>query len=131
MKVKYIDLIMAKEALNVVYGSDLDLLVSIDVDKNVNLINKEMEYYITAEKKLVDKYVKKNEDGSVMFDDNGNLVFIDENSANDFVSEHEKLNQKEVELDLISIRPESISEVKIKPALVKNLYFLFNEVKEV
>lgn len=68
-------------------------------------VDEEYEFYSTQEKKAVDTYAEKTEDGQLVFIDGGRLKLKDVKSKQAFDAEIAKLNDTEVdEIPVVVIR---------------------------
>ena len=87
--------------------------IIIEVEKEYNLIQKQ-------QKKMLNKYVEKNEDGNFKIDENNNYI-IKPGLAQLFNSEMNELLQTAVELNCNFINLEDIQDLCMSPRAVTGL----------
>ena len=85
-------------------------------------VDKEFEFYSAQEKKAVDAYADKSEDGQLIFVDGGRLKLRDVKSKAAFDAEIEKLNETEVDdIPTVIIRESDFKSVSDFPTATEML----------
>ena len=100
------------------YQSSLDAKISYSLYKLLKKIQEELEFYSKEEEKLVETYA----DG---IDENGKVIFSDEQKKKMFFNEIEKLQNTNIDLDFskIDISLADIQKIKLTPS---DFYLLEN-----
>ena len=100
------------------YQSSLDAKVSYSLYKLLKKIQEELDFYSKEEEKLVETYA----DG---IDENGKVIFSDEQKKKMFFNEIEKLQNTNIDLDFskIDISLADIQNIKLTPS---DFYLLEN-----
>lgn len=85
-------------------------------------VDEEFEFYSAQEKKAVDAYADKSEDGQLIFVDGGRLKLRDVKSKAAFDAEIEKLNETEVDdIPTVIIRESDFKSVSDFPTATEML----------
>ena len=100
------------------YQSSLDAKISYSLYKLLKRIQEELDFYAKEEEKLVETYA----DG---IDENGKVIFSDEQKKKMFFNEIEKLQNTNIDLDFskIDISLADIQNIKLTPS---DFYLLEN-----
>ena len=100
------------------YQSSLDAKISYSLYKLLKKIQEELDFYSKEEEKLVETYA----DG---IDENGKVIFSDEQKKKMFFNEIEKLQNTNIDLDFskIDISLADIQNIKLTPS---DFYLLEN-----
>lgn len=62
----------------------------------------EVDFYLQEEKKLISQFAKKDKDGNPVLDGN-KIKFDDVNSANQYLAETTKLNELEIDIEIVPV----------------------------
>lgn len=129
IKVTYGTIMQAFVGIMVLLNSDnISYKTGLKLNKNVEAIKVLIEDYQKEEKKLVDKYFKKDENGQLIPSENGGYELIPE-TVEEYKADRNTLDTFEVEMTVYKIDVKEIGDVKIKPSLIPSLAFMvdFNE----
>lgn len=102
---------------------DVPIKVSFKLIKNAKKIDAILESYNEANRKLLNKYVEKDENGEMKRDKDGN-VQISTSCVNDYIRERNELLEVENDIDLEIIDAEELSIERIKPAILLALDYM-------
>ena len=102
---------------------DVPIKVSFKLIKNAKKIDAVLESYNEANRKLLNKYVEKDENGEMKRDNDGN-VQISTSCVNDYIRERNELLEVENDIDLEIIDAEELSIERIKPAILLALDYM-------
>ena len=73
-------------------------------------VEKESEFYSEKFQEIVDTYAKKDENGNIVFSDDGNQIMIKEGMISECNEELKKLQQLEVEINNYNLTIEDLGE---------------------
>lgn len=126
IKVTYGTIMQAFVGIMVLLNSDnISYKTGLKLNKNVEAIKVLIEDYQKEEKKLVDKYFKKDENGQPIPSENGGYELIPE-TVEEYKADRNTLDTFEVEMTVYKIDVKEIGDVKIKPSLIPSLAFMVN-----
>ena len=81
--------------------------------------------------KLMDKYVQKDENGNFMqTEDNPGFYKLIPETVEDFNKDRNELNQFEVEINIYTISPAEMENIKISPAAITSIEFMIGDSDE-
>lgn len=108
-------LITIKPILQQLANVEMAAKDSFAVLRVLKVIEKEYESIETTQRKLIDAYGEKNEDGNYKFDDNGGIV-IKKDDIQVFTNEMEGLLKTEVALDIKPIKLSILDKMELTPS---------------
>ena len=122
MKLKNIEIMNSIPVINKLLQSDIDITVQFILNKNTSEINSISKAYVDGRNKLLDKYVKKDDKGNMIIENN-NYVF-DEGNTEKFLTEMDKLDNIENDVKLQKLNIEDLKGTKVTGAEFKAIKFL-------
>lgn len=124
VKLTYGQIIASTEAINTLMTSDnITYGTGLKIQKNAGVLQKFLEEYQTEEKKLIDKYYEKDEEGNLVQAENGGYK-LKGKLINEYVADRKTLDSFEVEARLYKIDFDDIKDVKIKPILISTIDYM-------
>jgi hypothetical protein len=113
-----------KQALTKLNQQQLPLKVAFKLKGAINSVDAELKKYEEVRMSALQKYGKKNEDGSLAADENGNIP-LEGDSAQNFVAELNELLSLEIELPKFTL-----SELGDKVTMSSEELFLLDFISE-
>ena len=118
------------EALNILIDLDVPSKIAFQLMRIIKEISSLVEDKLKLEKKILDKYISKDENGNPLpaVDDNGNIIpnAAKINDLSKFNSEMEELNSIETELPFNKINFDDLGLTTIKVRDLIRIEFLFD-----
>ena len=118
------------EALNILVDLDVPSRIAFQLMRIIKEISSLVEDKLKLEKKILDKYISKDENGNPLpaIDDNGNIIpnAAKINDLSKFNSEMEELNSIETELPFNKINFDDLGLTTIKVRDLIRIEFLFD-----
>jgi hypothetical protein len=118
------------EALNILVDLDVPSKIAFQMMRIIKEISSLVEDKLKLEKKILDKYISKDENGNPLpaVDDNGNIIpnAAKINDLSKFNSEMEELNSIETELPFNKINFDDLGLTTIKVRDLIRIEFLFD-----
>lgn len=125
MKLTYLTLSNATAALNEIIPQQMNYRTSRKISQNIKEIQAALTDYQEEMNKLMDKYVRKDENGNfIQTEDNPGFYELIPETIKDFNRDRNELNQFEVEINIYTIRPEEMENIKISPAAITSIGFM-------
>ena len=122
MKLKNIEIMNSIPVINKLLQSDIDITAQFILNKNTSAINDIAKAYVTGRNKLLDKYVKKDEEGKMVIENN-NYIF-DDGNAEKCMDEMNKLDNIENDIKLQKLSIEDLKGAKVTGAEFEAIKFL-------
>ena len=122
MKLKNIEIMNSIPVINKLLQSDIDFTAQFILNKNTSTINDIAKAYVIGRNKLLDKYVKKDEEGKMVIENN-NYIF-DDGNAEKCISEMNKLDNIENDIKLQKLSIEDLKGAKVTGAEFEAVKFL-------
>ena len=124
IKINYGQIITSTGAINTLMNSEnITYGAGLKIQKNATELQKFLEEYQTEEKKLVDKYFDKDEEGNLIQVENGGYKLKD-GVAKEYEADRKTLNNFEVEVKIYKLSFDDIKDVKIKPILISTIDYM-------
>ena len=126
---KNIDLINISNSITELMSYDLDTKAGWNLGRNLRKIEPVLKDYAEFERKLLDEYAIKKEDGSFVVSAN-NEPEIYQNIKSEYIEKHNELLNCESDIEFLTIPLSCFIEGKskeIKPYLLFNLDFMIDE----
>ena len=124
IKINYGQIITSTGAVNTLMNSDnITYGAGLKIQKNATELQKFLEEYQTEERKLVDKYFDKDEEGNLIQVENGGYKLKD-GVAKEYEADRKTLNNFEVEAKIYKLSFDDIKDVKIKPILISTIDYM-------
>lgn len=124
IKINYGQIITSTGAVNTLMNSDnITYGAGLKIQKNATELQKFLEEYQAEEKKLVDKYFDKDEEGNLIQVENGGYKLKD-GVAKEYEADRKTLNNFEVEAKIYKLSFDDIKDVKIKPILISTIDYM-------
>ena len=124
IKINYGQIIASTGAINTLMNSDnITYGAGLKIQKNATELQKFLEEYQTEERKLVDKYFDKDEEGNLIQVENGGFKLKD-GVAKEYEADRKTLNNFEVEAKIYKLSFDDIKDVKIKPILISTIDYM-------
>lgn len=102
---------------------DIPIKVSFKLIKNVKKIDEALETYNAANKKILEKYGEKRDDGNLNFDKDGNIKII---NIDKYVEDRNELLEMENDIDIDVIKVEEFTIDRIKPSLLLAIDYMID-----
>lgn len=116
VKVTMEDIVDFKNADDIFGNVDLPLKVAYKLNKMKKSIDSESGFYSEKFQKIIDEYAKKDDDGNVVFNDDGSQIIIQEDKIEECNDALEDLQKLEVEIDNQNLTIDDFGEdVKCTP----------------
>ena len=116
IKVTMEDIINFRNADDIFGDVDLPLKVAYKINKMKKSIDSESSFYSEKFQKIIDEYAKKDDDGNVVFNDDGSQIIIQEDKIEKCNDALEDLQKLEVEIDNQNLTIDDFGEdVKCTP----------------
>ena len=116
VKVTMEDIVDFKNADDIFGNVDLRLKVAYKLNKMKKSIDSESGFYSEKFQKIIDEYAKKDDDGNVVFNDDGSQIIIQEDKIEECNDALEDLQKLEVEIDNQNLTIDDFGEdVKCTP----------------
>lgn len=126
MKIKNKIVLGSTEALKeLMENPDIPIKTSFKLIKNVKKIDLILESCNEANKKLLEKYGEKNEDGTLKIDEKSNAK-IPLEYMNDYLRERNELLETENDIDIDVITIEELAIEKLKPSILMAIDFMID-----
>lgn len=122
MKLKNIEIMNSIPVINKLLQSDIDITAQFVLNKNTTEINNISKAYVDGRNKLLDKYVKKDEEGKMVIE-NDNYIF-DDGNAEKCIDEMNKLDNIENDIKLQKLSIEDLKGAKVTGAEFEAIKFL-------
>lgn len=91
-------------------GTNLPLKGAYKINKIRKQVEKEGEFYTEKFQEIVDKYAKKDENGNVVFTDDGGQIMIQEDKISECNKALEDLQNLEVEIETYDLTIDDLGE---------------------
>lgn len=116
------------DTLGELNNAKLPVKVAYAITKNINKINTELIAYTNEKAKLVDKYAKKDEEGKLKLDENGNAILKEEH-IQDWNKDIAELLAIENDIDIHMINLDDLlnSDYAISPAKLAAIDFMIKD----
>lgn len=88
--------------------TNLPLKGAYKINKIRKAIEKEGEFYTNKFQEIVDKYAKKDEDGNLIFNEDGSQIIIQEDKISECNDALAELQQLEVDIDTYNLTLEDL-----------------------
>lgn len=125
MKLTYLTLSNATAALNEIIPQQMNYRTSLKISQNIKGIQAALTDYQEEMNKLMEKYVQKDENGNfIQTEDNPGFYKLIPETIKDFNRDRDELNQFEVEINIYTISPEEMENIKISPAAITSIGFM-------
>lgn len=108
-------LLMIKPILQKLANTSMSAKEAFQVLKMLKLVDKEYESIETVQKKMLDKYGDRDEDGCFNFDEKGNFI-IKKELINDYVKEMQTFFDEKIELNCSKIPINILNKIELTPA---------------
>ena len=91
-------------------GANLPLKGAYKINKIRKALDKETDFYSEKFREIIDEYSKKDENGNIVFSEDGNEIIIKEESLEECNKALEDLYNLEVEVDNYNLKLEDLGE---------------------
>lgn len=91
-------------------NTNLPLKGAYKINKIRKAMEKEADFYSTKFQEIIDKYAKKDEEGNVVFSENGEQIIIQEDKIAECNQTLEELQKLEVEVENYNLTIEDLGE---------------------
>ncbi len=125
IKVEYGKLKTSIEVIEKIIDFDLSIKTAIKLSKITKEISSELEIKDTIHKKIEEKYVPKDENGDVVFSDDDKQSYIP-TDPEARIKELVELDNEEIELEFDKIEIDDLGDVKIKTKDIMVIDWLLN-----
>lgn len=126
MKIKNGVILDSTKALKeLMENPEIPIKTSFKLIKNVKKIDLILESCNEANKKLLEKYGEKNEDGTLKIDKDNNAKIPMEHMG-DYLKERTELLNTENDIDIDTITVEELSIERIKPAILMAIDYMID-----
>lgn len=124
MELKSYQIISMSRAMEKIKSADVSLKTAIAIAKNIKALSDPIEIIQGRQKALLDEYARKDDDGEVIQESNGN-VYIE--NPNEYFPKLQDLLNTELEFELIKIKMDDLGEVKLSADDILALDPLFED----
>lgn len=90
--------------------ANLPLKGAYKINKIRKAIEKEADFYSTKFQEIIDTYAKKDENGNIVFSENGEQIIIQEDKISECNETLEELQRLEVEIDNYNLTIDDLGE---------------------
>ena len=122
IKVNLNDILNASDAFSKMMNQTVKGSIAFKIARLARELNKETETFNTERQKMLQQYCEKNEDGSLVSDENGNVKVIPEKIA-DFNNDFQTLLNTEVEINADKLPTDILDAFDLTP---QQMVFLEN-----
>ena len=98
---------------------NLPLKGAYKINKITQSIEKEAEFYAEKFQEIIDTYAKKDENGNLVFSDDGSQIMIQDNKIEECNAALEDLQGLEVEIDNYNLSIEDLGDIECTPEELK------------
>ena len=98
---------------------NLPLKGAYKINKITQSIEKEAEFYAEKFQEIIDTYAKKDENGNLVFSDDGSQIMIQDNKIEECNAALEDLQGLEVEIDNYNLSVEDLGDIECTPEELK------------
>ena len=91
-------------------GTNLPLKVAYKLNKIKKAVEENGEFYATKFQEIIDTYAKKDEDGNLVFSDNGEQIMIQDDKIEECNKALEELQELTVEIDNFNLTIDDFGE---------------------
>ena len=99
-----------RNAIDTFSEMDLPLKAAYKINKIRKALDKETDFYSEKFREIIDEYSKKDENGDIVFSEDGNEIIIKEESLEECNKALEDLYNLEVEVDNYNLKLEDLGE---------------------
>jgi len=124
IKIKLNDVVNAIETFNKIMQQSFKGSLAFKIARLARELDTEMKTFNEERQKIIQKYGKKDENGELIVDDNGNVNF-DKNSLIEINQEFNSLLETELEINADKLPMDSIDEFEITPQEMLNIEIFF------
>ena len=124
MELKSYQIISMSRAMEKIKSADVSLKTAIAIAKNIKALSDPIEIIQGRQKALLDEYARKDDDGEVIQESNGN-VYIE--NPNEYFPKLQDLLNTELEFELIKIKMDDLGEMKLSADDILALDPLFED----
>ena len=89
---------------------NLPLKGAYKINKIKQNVEKESEFYLNKFQEIIDTYAKKDENGNLVFSDDGNQIMIQDDKINECNTALEDLQKLEVEIENYNLTIEDLGD---------------------
>ena len=119
-------LLTIKPVLQKLANTSMPAREAFSILKMLKLIDKECESIEAVQRKMLDTYGAKNEDGTFTTDEKGNYI-IKKESIEDYVAEMQAFLQEKIELNCSKINFSMLEKIDLTPAQMILIEDFINE----
>jgi hypothetical protein len=112
---KNIKILNASDALKKLMQLRFSLATALKLKKLANLVDEAIKVYVGEEKKLIDMYAKKDENGEVIMNEQNQFSFASVEDAQKFFKEREEMYNTEIDIEPVVIKLNDIKDGEISP----------------
>lgn len=124
IKVSLSDVVNSSETFSKLMQQSFKGSLAFKIARLARELDKEMQTFNNEKMKIITKYGKKDENGQLAIDDNGNVRF-DQNQINELNEEFNSLMDTELEINADELPMDSIDEFELTPREVIDLEKFF------
>ena len=126
IKVKLSDVVNSTETFNKIMQQSFKGSLAFKIARLVRELEKEMQTYNEERIKIIKKYGKKDENGELITDENGNVSF-ETDKIEEINGEFQSLLETELEINADKLPMDSIDEFKLTPQQMLEIEMFFEE----
>lgn len=124
MELKSYQIISMSRAMEKIKGADVSLKTAVAIAKNIKALSDPIEIIQSRQKALLDEYARKDDNGEVIQESNGN-VYIE--NPNEYFPKLQDLLNTDLEIELIKIKMDDLGDVKLSADDILALDPLFKD----
>lgn len=107
---------------------ELPYKVTLQVSKNINILDNILEDYNKEYQKLAEEYLEKNaEGGFIPSEDNPNSFLIKKGKEQEYLDKLNTLLNFENEVDLYMIKSTDLEDIKISAKTLMSIHFMIED----
>lgn len=105
----------------------LPIKVSYAVAKNVNKLEKELDFFNIEKNKMMDKYCEKNDDGTLKISEEGNAKILDKH-LDDWNKEYNELLDIDIDIDIHKVQISKLDDaIQFTPNDLLKIEFMLED----
>ena len=109
-KVTMQQIIDFRESINFFGNTNIPLKGAYKINKIKKNLEKEVDFYGTKMQEIIDKYAKKDENGELVFSEDGSQIQIQEDKIDECNQALEELQNLEVDIETYNLKIEDLGD---------------------
>jgi len=126
IKIKLNDVVNSTETFNKIMQQSFKGSLAFKIARLARELDTEMKTFNEERQKIIQKYGKKDENGELIIDENGNISF-DKTNLNEINQEFNSLLETELEINADKLPMDSMDNFEITPQEMLGIEVFFKE----